>query len=261
MNAPSTEFAQPLAAAWVERIFMRLHGRFGNPFLDKFRAGQLASDGEDIGVKNAKMVWGEELAGLSADDLRLGLTAKFNFPPSCDEFLAACRPASTLNVDALLYVAIDCMSARRSRMPENWPDARTFWAAVNIGNDLLLLPAEKLKSRWAASYQRAEDRANDPIPPAVKPESSLPAPGKTTISREEAAKRTETLSAAAKVGRPAATMYTRWAHDIAEKPEGLPMVTLEKAVKAFVAWGQQIPERLVAHVCERGLQKLLPEGV
>ena len=45
MNAPSTEFAQPLAAAWVERIFMRLHGRFGNPFLDKFRAGQIAQDG------------------------------------------------------------------------------------------------------------------------------------------------------------------------------------------------------------------------
>ena len=42
-----------LPAEWIERIFMRLHGRFGNTFLEKFRIGKLNDSGEDIGIANA----------------------------------------------------------------------------------------------------------------------------------------------------------------------------------------------------------------
>ena len=81
-----------LPPEWIERIFMRLHGRFGNAFLDKFRVGQLNNRGEDIGVLNAKQVWAEELGHLSAERLSKGLTSSFEYAPSCDDFKRACAP-------------------------------------------------------------------------------------------------------------------------------------------------------------------------
>jgi hypothetical protein len=81
-----------LQPEWIERIFMRLHGRFGNTFLDKFRVGQLNNQGEDIGVLNAKQVWAEDLGHLSAERLSKGLATNFEYPPSCDDFKRACTP-------------------------------------------------------------------------------------------------------------------------------------------------------------------------
>lgn len=77
---------------WIDRIFVRMHGRFGNQFFDKFRLGQLGQSGEDLGIENAKSVWADELAGFTVDEIKRGLSARFSFPPSCDEFRLACRP-------------------------------------------------------------------------------------------------------------------------------------------------------------------------
>lgn len=79
-----------LPPEWVERIFMRLHGRFGNNFFDKFKIGQLNDAGEDIGIANAKATWSLELAGVSAERIKAGLDAKYQYAPSCDEFLKHC---------------------------------------------------------------------------------------------------------------------------------------------------------------------------
>jgi len=75
-----------LPAEWVERIFMRLHGRFGNNFFDKFKIGQV----NDVGIANAKATWSLELAGISAERIKAGLDAKYQYAPSCDEFLKHC---------------------------------------------------------------------------------------------------------------------------------------------------------------------------
>ena len=79
-----------LPAEWVERIFMRLHGRFGNNFFDKFKIGQVNDAGEDVGIANAKATWSLELAGISAERIKAGLDAKYQYAPSCDEFLKHC---------------------------------------------------------------------------------------------------------------------------------------------------------------------------
>ena len=79
-----------LPAEWVERIFMRLHGRFGNNFFDKFKIGQVNEAGEDIGIANAKATWASELAGVSAERIKAGLDAKYQYAPNCDEFLKHC---------------------------------------------------------------------------------------------------------------------------------------------------------------------------
>jgi len=92
---------QPLPIEWVERIFQRLHGRFGNTFTDKFKLGQLDLKGQDIGMLNAKSVWATELAGVSAERLKAGLDAKYTYAPNCDEFLKNCHVSHIQDYKAL----------------------------------------------------------------------------------------------------------------------------------------------------------------
>ena len=82
-----------LPIEWIERIFMRLHGRFGNQFYDKFRIGQLNEKGEDIGIENAKQTWSSDLAGISSDGIAIAIKEVYLYPPSCDEFKKACISA------------------------------------------------------------------------------------------------------------------------------------------------------------------------
>jgi hypothetical protein len=91
--------SKKLPTEWIERIFMRLHGRFGNQFTDKWRIGVLNKQGVDIGVLNAKQVWAEELAHLSVERIKKGLSTKFTHPPSCDDFARACAPVPEMHLD------------------------------------------------------------------------------------------------------------------------------------------------------------------
>ena len=90
-----------LPAEWVERIFMRLHGRFGNNIFDKFKIGQLNDAGEDVGIANAKATWSLELAGVSAERIKAGLDAKYQYAPNCDEFLKNCVTSNIHDFKAL----------------------------------------------------------------------------------------------------------------------------------------------------------------
>lgn len=79
-----------LPIEWVERIFMKLHGRIGNRFLDNYRIGELNADGKDIGIENAKQEWAVELAGFSGERISAALASNYSHPPSCDEFKMKC---------------------------------------------------------------------------------------------------------------------------------------------------------------------------
>lgn len=81
--------------AMISALFQRLHGYFGNSFLDKFRTGQARADGLDAGVENAKRIWARELAGTPGEVIGAALRALRDrgapFPPSLPEFAALCR--------------------------------------------------------------------------------------------------------------------------------------------------------------------------
>ena len=79
-----------LPIEWIERIFMRLHGRFGNQFYEKFRLGETDDNGKDVGIENAKQTWSSELAGISAERIAIAIKETYQYPPSCDEFKKAC---------------------------------------------------------------------------------------------------------------------------------------------------------------------------
>ncbi len=88
-----------LPSEWVERIFLRLHGRFGNNFLEKYKLGKVDANGNDLGIANAKQVWAEELAGISADRIKNALLHNYEYAPSCDQFKAQCKSSTQAHTD------------------------------------------------------------------------------------------------------------------------------------------------------------------
>ena len=178
----------PLPSNWVEEIFRRFHGRFGNRFFAEFALGRVGKNGQDEGIENAKKVWGEELAGFTPEEIKRGLSAQYPFMPDCDKFKIACRP--TIDLEQAFCEAVEQMH-RRKNGKDKWSSASIYWAAVELGNDLNNYPYQSIKARWKSALDKAKEKIADGRLPNEVPARlvAIPAPGKTTISKEEAAKR------------------------------------------------------------------------
>jgi hypothetical protein len=79
--------------AGIRRVFMVLHGYYGNLFLTKYATGN-AEHGEDQGIANARRVWAHSLRDYDAEVVKLALErcrqAHPEFPPSLPQFVALC---------------------------------------------------------------------------------------------------------------------------------------------------------------------------
>lgn len=93
----------PLPASWVDRIFAKLIGVYGQEFLGKFT---LMADGSNMGLEIAKRTWAQDLAGFGDQptegggvDTSGGLAIAYaleHLPekaPNLIEFRALCRQA------------------------------------------------------------------------------------------------------------------------------------------------------------------------
>lgn len=80
-------------AAGIKRVFMVLHGFYGNLFLNKFSTGSV-ENGEDQGIANARRVWAYALREYDGETIKLALRrcqqAHPEFPPSLPQFVALC---------------------------------------------------------------------------------------------------------------------------------------------------------------------------
>lgn len=80
----------------IRFVFRTLRGRFGNGFVDKFRTDDekvldsVTGRMVDPGLLEAMDVWAYELRKLNNADIQHGLTCRFKYPPSADEFVMAC---------------------------------------------------------------------------------------------------------------------------------------------------------------------------
>ena len=86
-----------LPSVWVERIFSRLMGIYGNQFAAKW-------DGCDL--ENVKQVWAEELGGFHDQPEAIAYALKHldqKFPPSALEFKELCRKSPRKEVPMLTY--------------------------------------------------------------------------------------------------------------------------------------------------------------
>jgi hypothetical protein len=79
----------------IKRLFMLLHGMYGNVVLDKYRIGQVDDNGEDVGMAAARSVWLNGLREFSAPIVMKALakcTEKHKtFPPTLPEFRDLCK--------------------------------------------------------------------------------------------------------------------------------------------------------------------------
>ncbi len=106
--------SQPLQPEWVDRIFMRLHGRFGNTFFNKFKLGAMNANGEDAGIANAKATWAYELAGISPERIKAALESQYEHAPSCDDFKANCYVRKQIEDYKALQAPLDVEANRKN---------------------------------------------------------------------------------------------------------------------------------------------------
>lgn len=177
-----------LQVKWIEEIFKRFHGRFGNRFLAEYQTGVIGYDGQDQGIENAKHVWSEELFGFTPEEIKRGLSAQYPFIPDCDKFKLACRP--TIDYEQAFVEAIEQMHQRKSGN-DKWSSTAVYWAAAEIGNDINNYPYQSIKARWKTAFDKARDKISDGRLPNSVPERlvAIPSPGKTSVPPEEAKKR------------------------------------------------------------------------
>jgi hypothetical protein len=177
----------PLPIVWIERIFEHFHGRFGNAFLTKWQIGLTNHAGLDIGVENAKKVWASELSGYSPDEVKRGLSARYAYPPSLDEFQNNCRPE--IDYEHAYLEACTQMVNRKKKI-DKWSSPLVFWAATRFGNDLSAYPYQTIKTRWRSMLDKTREDIQSGKLPSVIPQykKELPRPGKVTVAKEVAAK-------------------------------------------------------------------------
>lgn len=79
----------------IKRLFMLLHGMYGNAVLDKYRIGQLDEKGEDLGMASARSVWLNGLREFPATIVMKALARcaekHKTFPPTLPEFRDLCK--------------------------------------------------------------------------------------------------------------------------------------------------------------------------
>jgi hypothetical protein len=224
MNAPVPHYTistQPFSK-WVEvhpalgismmdHLFNRLDGAYPHKWRSNFPNQQA--------IDNWCESWAEafEEEGITPDDVKAGLKAcrsRYDWPPSCAEFIKACKPSVAPLV--AYYEASAGMEARARGEIGKWSHPAIYWSAVKIGAfDLKNQTYSTLKVRWESALQNEMDKGNwEPVP---KPLQALPAPGKTELSREGAKHMLSKLGASDALKPP--TDHKGWARNIMERHE------------------------------------------
>lgn len=92
----TSERAPDAEESGIKRVFMVMHGYYGNLFLSKFASGN-TDGGEDQGIANARKVWAYGLRDYDTDTIKAALRRcqqhHPEFPPSLPQFLAICAAA------------------------------------------------------------------------------------------------------------------------------------------------------------------------
>jgi hypothetical protein len=84
---------QPLRRDYMDRLFFKLHGLYGQDFVRKYSLGRIENN-EDVGITNAREVWAEELAGFHDQPEAIAYALQHVDPkhvPNAPEFRELCR--------------------------------------------------------------------------------------------------------------------------------------------------------------------------
>jgi hypothetical protein len=200
--------AQLAGLSMMDHLFNRLDGAYPHKWRSNF-------PGQDA-IDNWKTSWAEAFhdEGIAPADIKAGLKAcrtRFDWPPSCAEFMKACR----LPIDkmAAYYEAAAGVQARSKGDMGRWSHPAIFWAAMPMAFDLGAQTYSQIKGRWEQALDEQMDRGEWASIPA--PMVALPAPGRADLSREKAAKMLNELGASGLL-KPK-TEHLRWANKILDR--------------------------------------------
>ena len=98
----STRTTSPL----VRKLFVMLHGAYGNQFAGKFSTGKVNAQGEDLGTRAAMLVWDSALSRFAGDVVETAarrlVRASPKFPFNLGELEEACEAATPRKTHAEL---------------------------------------------------------------------------------------------------------------------------------------------------------------
>jgi hypothetical protein len=89
-NLPKNERLSAIPDAWIDRLFLRLSGMYGNRFADMWRG---------IEIAEVKLCWSQELAEFRGETIgnAIKLLVNNKFPPTLPEFIQHCIDARAAN--------------------------------------------------------------------------------------------------------------------------------------------------------------------
>lgn len=164
----------------MDHLFNRLDGAYPHKWRSAFP--------NQIVIDNWMVSWAEEFeeSGITPENIKAGLKAcrtKYDWPPSCAEFIKSCLPS--LDATVAYYQAVAGCQARSKGDMVEWEHPAIYWASRPLSFDLLNLSYSQIKVRWEVALAEQMKKTDwDEIP---KPMIALAAPGKTELSKEKAA--------------------------------------------------------------------------
>jgi len=208
-----------LGISTIDHLFNRLDGAYPHKWRSAFSTQQA--------IDNWAESWVEafEEEGVTPNDIKAGLKAcrsRHDWPPSCAEFIKACKPS----IDPMVayYEAVAGVQARAAGETGKWSHRAIYWAAMPLSFDLASQTYSQIKPRWerALADQMAVGAWED-IP---RPMLQLTAPD--PASHAAAEKMLRTIKAAIAPKTAASKIdHKAWARRIVERERrGDPSLTL-----------------------------------
>jgi hypothetical protein len=163
--------------SWVEKLFERMVGLYGNKFLDMWGKTDLLQ---------VKAIWAQELGKLSRDEIAKGANALINqeWCPTLPQFIKLCRT----DIDAVTayYEAVNGVIAREKGEIGEWSHPAIFWASVKIGSfDLKNQTYSNIKARW----ERALDEEINKGQWSDIPQAQIALPPPATLATKDIAEK------------------------------------------------------------------------
>lgn len=181
-----------LGVSPMDHLFNRMDGIYMGKWRKEFTS--------TMAIENWKEAWAEAFSeeGISFDEIKRGIVTcrkQYDWAPSLPEFIKACRPA--LDYETAFHEAVEQMAKRHAPKQtkdglvsqDKWSHPAIYWAAAKLGNDLAG-PYGSIKGRWKQSLDQAMANPRGEVPALLH---ALPAPGKCSVSPEEAKRRIEEI--------------------------------------------------------------------
>lgn len=163
--------------SWVEKLFERMVGLYGNKFLDMWGKTDLLQ---------VKAIWAQELGKLTREEIAKGANALINqeWCPTLPQFIKLCRT----DIDAVTayYEAVNGVVNREKGEMGEWSHPAIFWASVKVGAfDLKSQTYSNIKARWERALDEEINKGQ--WADILQAQIALPAPA-TPVSKDIAEK-------------------------------------------------------------------------